>query len=303
MSSWHSYPKVWSIGHGAAAELFHDAVIIEEKVDGSQFSFGVIDGVLRIKSKGQELIVDAPEKMFSKAVATVFMLQHHLTPGWTYRCEYLQKPKHNVLAYDRTPTDYLILFDVNTGEESYLSRADKEKEAERLGLEVVPLLYVGKVQGVEELKALLDRTSILGGQKIEGFVVKNYAKFGPDKKALIAKYVSEAFKEIHGKTWKTENPGVGDIIQQLIGKYKTSARWDKAIIHLKEAGTIEGSPRDIGKLVNEVKKDAELECSAEIAQDLLNWALPQILRAMTGGLPEYYKQKLLENAFENKDVA
>ena len=74
-TSWHSYPSTFALGHRYVAELFHDPVLIEEKIDGSQISFGVfpvIDGVdelvLKVKSKGAEINVIAPEKMFSKAV-------------------------------------------------------------------------------------------------------------------------------------------------------------------------------------------------------------------------------------------
>ena len=38
------------------------------------------------------------------------------------------------------------------------------------------------------LRELLQTTSVLGGQKIEGVVVKSYLRF--DKKALMAKFVS-----------------------------------------------------------------------------------------------------------------
>jgi hypothetical protein len=40
MSSWHSYSSIYALGHKALAELFMEPVLIEEKVDGSQFSFG-----------------------------------------------------------------------------------------------------------------------------------------------------------------------------------------------------------------------------------------------------------------------
>ena len=39
--SWHSFPSVYAVGHAALADLFLDDVIVEEKVDGSQFSFGL----------------------------------------------------------------------------------------------------------------------------------------------------------------------------------------------------------------------------------------------------------------------
>ena len=42
-TSWHSYPSIFALGHRALAELFLDPVVVEEKVDGSQFSFGLFE--------------------------------------------------------------------------------------------------------------------------------------------------------------------------------------------------------------------------------------------------------------------
>ena len=138
MSSWKSYPSVFNLGHRVLAELFSDPVLVEEKIDGSQFSFGLIGGVLRVRSKGAEMNSEAPEKMFDKAVETVSTLAPVLVPGYTYRGEFLRTPKHNTLAYDRTPVGHIIIFDINVDEESYLTYEDKKIEATRLGLEVVP---------------------------------------------------------------------------------------------------------------------------------------------------------------------
>lgn len=68
ISSWHSYPKIYTLGHSALINLFSDPILVEEKVDGSQFSFGKFDGVLRVKSKSVEMQVESPEKMFIQAV-------------------------------------------------------------------------------------------------------------------------------------------------------------------------------------------------------------------------------------------
>ena len=125
MSSWHSYPSVYALGHMAISELLLDPVIVEEKVDGSQFSFGRFDGDLKLRSKGKDIIPDAPEKMFQKAVDTVMALD--LVDGLTYRGEYLSKPKHNALAYERVPKGNVIIFDINTAEEKYLLYEDKKR--------------------------------------------------------------------------------------------------------------------------------------------------------------------------------
>ena len=106
----NSYPKVYNLGHPAIKELFEDSVIIDEKIDGSQFSFAKINNELLCKSKGKELFINQPEKMFSRALATVIKIKDKLKEGYINRAEYLQKPKHNTLAYDRIPNNHLIIF-------------------------------------------------------------------------------------------------------------------------------------------------------------------------------------------------
>lgn len=305
MSSWHSYPSIYNLGHKAIADLLKAPVIVEEKIDGSQFSFGRFDSEeftssIQCRSKGAVLHIDAPEKMFARAIESVRERIELLHPGWTYRGEYLQKPKHNALAYDRTPVGHIIIFDINTDEETYLGPSDKAREAERIGLECVPVLFQGMIEDIQTFRMLLDTVSVLGGQKIEGVVVKplSYDLFGRDHKCLMGKFVSEAFKETHAASWKAANPNNGDILMTLGSAYTTQARWMKAMQHLREAGQLEDSPRDIGKLIKEVPQDILKECEDEIKAKLFGWAWPQIARMSTRGLPEWYKGELLKLQFE-----
>lgn len=299
MSSWHSYPSIFALGHKAIENLFLNPVIVEEKVDGSQFSFGRFGGELKIRSKGKEMFPDSPEKMFTEAVRGVSSLDLH--DGWTYRGEYLQKPKHNCIAYSRVPQKHVILFDINTEHERYLSPEEKAEEATRIGMEVVPVMFIGMVDTPSMVQGFLEKDSALGGSKIEGVVIKNYSQFGADKKVLMGKYVSEAFKEVHKKEWKENNPQQGDIVLRLITMLKTDARWSKAVQHLAERGELENTPRDIGKLFIEIKEDIRKECRDEIKDTLYKWAIDAILRGACGGFPEWYKNRLLKNQFENKE--
>ena len=292
-----TYPEIFNLGHRAVQEIFEDDVLIEEKIDGSQFSFGMIDGVLHVRSKGREFDVYACDDMFKKACETVLALADKLQPDWTYRGEYLSKPKHNALAYDRTPVQNIILFDINTGEENYLSDYLKLHEANRLGLEVVPVLFKGKVKDVEQIRTLLAKPSILGAQLIEGVVIKNYSRFTQQKKVMMGKYVNESFKEVHRQEWKKDNPTTGDIMLKLVEEYRTPARWNKAIQHLKENGTLLNDPKDIGPLMKEVQIDVLKECKDEIKEKLFEYAWRHLSRNLTRGLPEYYKTKLLESQF------
>jgi hypothetical protein len=299
MNSWHSYPKVWQLGHPNIKELFDDEVIIQEKVDGSQVSFGRFDGELKIRSKNKEIdLTGSIEKMFSKAVEVIKTLD--LKDGWTYRGEYLQKSKHNTLAYERIPKNNIIIFDINTDTENYMKYDDVLIEADRIGLETVPCFSISKIDSIDKVKGLLECNSILGGTKIEGIVFKNYKKFGRDKKVLMGKYVSEAFKEIHGKEWKRNNPGTGDIISDIGKELKTDARYEKAIQHLKESGNLTNTPKDIGLLIKEIREDIKNEASEYIKDKLYKYAIDKILRISTGGFPEWYKNRLAENQFEEE---
>ncbi len=292
----NSYPKVYALGHSAIQGIFDGPVLVEEKIDGSQFSMAILDGELCCRSKNKNIILDAPEQMFIKAIETAKTLPLH--PGLIYRCEYLSGPKHNTLRYSRIPDKHLIIYDIQTGLEEYAPYWIKVTEASRIGLECVPLMYAGPVEDMGTLNAFIERDSVLGGTTVEGIVVKNYAVMTKEGKAAMGKYVSERFKETNKKSFRAANPHTGDVIVDLTVRYKTHARWEKAIQHLRDAGTLEGAPRDIGALIREVQDDVLEECGDEIRNALFNYAWPKIRRGLVAGLPEWYKQRLAESAFE-----
>jgi len=296
MTHIYSYPTVYALGHSAITAIFSGPVVVEEKIDGSQFSMAILDGELVCRSKGKELVLDAPEQMFVSAVETARSLALH--PGWVYRCEFLSKPKHNTLVYSRVPAKGLIVYDIGVGLEDYLGPAEKLDEAERLGLECVPLLFEGIVSGMADLDGFLERDSILGGTKVEGVVAKNYSLFTSEKKVAMGKYVSERFKEVHGPDWRARNPAKTDLVLRIIEEHRTEARWEKGVQHLREMGMLEGSPRDIGPLIREVPEDVKKECEQAIKDALFAYAWPVIQRGIVRGLPEWYKRRLAESAFD-----
>ena len=291
-----SYPKIYNLGHAAIVDLFANHVLIDEKVDGSQFSFGVVDGEIVCRSKGKDQSPGQQDKMFDRAIETVVEIAPLLQPGWTYRGEYLQKPKHNTIAYDRVPERYIIIFDIDTGLESYLKFKDRKAEASRIGLECVPVLAAGRFDDYETFIKLLETESVLGGSTVEGVVIKGYGSFGRDKKTLMGKYVSEKFKERNQGTWKAK--GSGKSIVQIIGDgLRTDARWQKAVQHLRDSGQLEDSPKDIGALIRELQNDTQEECYDEICAALFKWAWKDISKVFTKDFPAWYKDQLTKSQF------
>lgn len=276
-------------------DLFDGPVTVEEKVDGSQFSFAMQNGEVMCRSRGVQIEGDAG--MFKLAVETAEELSPLLHEGWTYRGEYLAKPKHNALAYSRVPHKHVILWDVDRGDQDYLCPVDRDQEARRIGLESVPVYHVGRVDSFAEIEGYLENLSVLGGQRIEGVVVKNYARFGEDGKTLMGKFVSEAFREVHKKSWKAANPNGKDIKQRLVETYRTEPRWNKAVQHLRERGELTETPADIGPLMREVQKDIEAECVDEIKGKLWDWCRKDVLRSCSAGLAEWYKKQVAVEHF------
>jgi hypothetical protein len=294
-----AYGKVYVIGHKEVADLFIGEVIIQEKIDGSQFSFSVdTDGRLWCRSKGVNIEPEAPPAMFAAAVDTVKSLVDKLVPGWVYRAECLMKPKHNTLCYSRVPIGNIILFDIDHGIECYLPHSVMRAEVDKLGLECVPLLGGGLIRSVDQLIDILQTESILGGTTIEGFVVKNYNRFTMGGHILKGKYVSERFKEDNKKTHKIIQ--TADVLASIIDTYCTEQRWRKSLEHLRDDNELEFEPRDISKLVGTVCKDVHDECADEIKEALFKWAWKRVAKGLTRGLAEWYKQYLLERQFEKE---
>lgn len=288
-----SYPKVLSFGKPEVADILTGTVAIQEKVDGSQISFSRGPDGISIRSKGCDLIPGACDKMFDVACEQILKLGDSLRECYTYRGEYLKKPKHNALAYDRTPKNNIVVFDIQDELGRFYWPNEVADEAKRLGLEYVPTIIVSSPTK-DDILGQMNKVSFLGGAKIEGVVVKNYLRSGPFGGPLMAKHVSEEFKEVHRVNWKSANPSTREFVVALGEQYRTSARWSKALQHLKERGDLTSSTKDIPALMEEVGLDILEEEGEEIREKLFNFAWGTIRREATRGLVEWFKGQLLE---------
>lgn len=302
MSKIPSYGKVYNLGRPEVATIFDGPVLVQEKVDGSQFSFGVLGGELHIRSKNTAIDPDTRPAMFGPAVDTVLdrYRKGMLEEGIVYRGEAFQSNKHNHLAYDRAPRGNIVLFDV---ERDYV-RGDQysvRAHALLLDVECVAEVSLDNAESVDDLEPLLDRTSQLGGCRIEGLVFKSLTERDPRTgQRLMGKLVSPKFREDQRAEWKRENPNKNDAIARIATRYANEARFRKAVQHLDEQGLLEHSPRDISKLMDEVVRDILEEEGDTIREHLLSWAMSKggMRKRMVGDIPDWYKNLLLERQFD-----
>jgi len=296
-----AYPKIFAIGTDYIKDIFTQPVEVTEKVDGSMVAFGKTeDGTLFARSKGKQLILEYPEKMFTDAVEYIKIISDKIPLNHAFYCEYLRKPKHNALAYNTIPKNNLVLFGVYKIKEHSFYPIGLQKFANLLDIDRAPVIYRGMINNADELLNFLELESYLGGPRVEGVVVKNYnlpfLLGGQPIPLMAGKFVSEKFKEVHSRTWKGEHSSKGKW-ETFLESYRTEARWDKAIQHLREKGELENSPRDIGPLIKEIQRDIEEEERDNILNFLWKEFGTQVLRKSIAGFPEYFKEKLLKESF------
>jgi hypothetical protein len=301
------YSKIFHIGERFIENLFKGEVEITEKVDGSLWAMGINkNGQIVKRSKGQDLTFSDTPKMFKLANEQTERIAKTLKKkklkNIYFYCEFLSKPKHNILTYEKVPKNNLYLFGVKEGE-NFVSDFDKLCEyADLLEIERPNLIYKGGIKDVKELEKLLDNNSCLGGTKIEGIVIKNYKQPVQITENMIlpismGKYVREDFKEKHRTDWGRNFTSKGRL-EMLLENYKTEARWQKSIQHLSEKDKLENSPRDIGKLLVEIKKDILEEEEQNIKEELFKIFKDDILKKSVQGFAEFYKEYLAKKSIK-----
>lgn len=300
----HSYPKIFSLGSPELEDLFKSPVEITEKIDGSMIRFARIDGEVVVGSKGVNDIIQRSDKMFNSAVEYLLSQKRNMRDNTIYYGEYLDKPKHNTLSYEKIPKNHIALFGVKelTGDGTWKwvkNHGILVFHAQTINVDAVPLLYWGDLKDQKRLESLLEKPSFLGNEKIEGVVIKNYKENSTSRfsSECYGKYVNEKFKERNKGEWKKKRPTVEDFLKQ----FQNEARWEKAFQHLRDDGKITYQIRDIGELIKSVHNDILIEDEAFIKQELFKFYKKQILGTAVRGLPDWWKKKLMAKQFEEKN--
>ena len=296
-----AFPKIFALGSANVLDILDGPVELSEKLDGSQIGFGRVDGELIIRSKGRLIDRHNVDKLFLEGVEYIESIEEKLPNNTVLFGEYFKKPRHNSLKYDRIPKNHIALFGAMRTDINETRSFDDNLYREfaySLDLEPIPVLYSGVVTDMGRFEKLLESTSVLGGTKIEGVVVKNYAKhvdyYGGPIPIMCAKFVSEKFKEVNQKVWKLKSSGGG--FEAFKEGFRTEARWLKAVQTMRDAGTLLRDPKDIGLLMQTVRQDIIDEETDNIRSYLWNTFGHDLLKHSTRGLPEWYKKWLVEQA-------
>ena len=235
----YKYPKIYNLGGDENKDLLlfeDDILVVEEKVDGGNFSFFINNKTNDIFecSKNRNLITDNDEKTFIKQ--RIWLREKlkgkKLNLDYIYFCEIMAQ---HTIKYTEIPD--VIGFDIRPkhcanaeGCGMFLSREARENEFDRLGIENVPLIWKGTVREFKkkDINEFIPKSKYYDGL-VEGIVIKNQSrKANNGNHQIYGKFVREEFKEVNKAVFgsiKDKNSDTSKIVQEFI----TDARIKKII--------------------------------------------------------------------------
>lgn len=304
------YPKVLSLGQPLIADIFSHPVEISEKIDGSQCRIHLTDDLVQCGSKN---VTPADEKMFRIAhqqAERIWNERIWRTHGSdvTLFAEFLNKEKHNVLAYDRVPLNNLYLFGA-ISDDKHLQTSELIELAADLQIESPNIFASQKiVESQVDIEEFLELQSVLGDIKVEGVVIKQYNETYPALLAstqaffgypMAGKLVRDDFKERLNKEWsgkkQRETP-----LAKVATEFFTDARFHKAIQHLEDEGKITYEMSDLKDIIPEFYNDLVDEEHDEIVKLAMMDFWRQLKRKSDNFAVQEWKKYLIEQQFDTR---
>lgn len=178
--------------------LLRSPLVVEEKLDGANVWIQV-DDVGRPHVGGRSGGASDRAGQLGRLRAWAFERAHRLAvglkPGIVLYGEWLYLT--HSLPYDRLP-DYLVVVDVRRADGTFIDRRGRESLCSELELTTTPLVYEGRLGGLDALREL-HGPSAFGSAPAEGFVVRR--ETGGDVIER-AKWVAPGFRRKTDEEWR-----------------------------------------------------------------------------------------------------
>ncbi|WIL49617.1 RNA ligase family protein [Bacillus bombysepticus] len=234
------YMDVVRLGHRSTVGVLNegDEIVIQEKIDGANASFMVYGESIRCFSRNRELSEGNTLGGFYQFANSLD--SYKLLDGYLYFGEWLNPHKIRYGSYEKQ----FILFDIyDLHRDKYVSFSVVKMEAQRLGLNLVPVFYEGPYRGFEHLQQFVGKTQLggkLGDMETgEGIVVKNVSYLDRFGKQQFVKLVTDAFREVQSQK-APKDPRKKTEEQVFVDTCMTKARVEKLIHKLVDEGILDG---------------------------------------------------------------
>ena len=260
-------------------------IVIQEKLDGSNASFKVVDGQILAFSRNTQLDEGNGLRGFYQWTQTLNPSQ--LLEGVIYFGEWLVRHK---LDYGDNMNQF-YLFDIyNEHTKEYVSFSMVEDESKRLGLNLVPVFYIGDVLPFDEIEKFAGQSKL--GEKGEGVVVKNYNYKNKYETQVFTKIVTKEFQESNGVKNPKSATTKKDSFDQFLDTYMTKARVEKILYKMVDEQVLneDYAIEDMGLIL----KNAGTRIYDDLIKEELDSLLKQLKVKVGKRLPVVIKEILVE---------
>lgn len=277
MSEMKKYMSVVRLGHKTTENVLQpgDPIIIQEKLDGANGSFKLEEGEIVAFSRNERLTEQNNLQGFYE---------------WTQTLDANQL-RSDVVYFGEWLTKQFFLFDLyDIEKEKYIHFTEVKKEAERLGLNLIPVFYEGEYQSLEHLESFIGQTA-LGVKKGEGIVVKNVDYQDVYGKQLFVKLVIDAFKEVQ-RIKKPRDPNFQSAEIEAVQSVLTRARVEKWIYKLIDEGVLQANfgMQDMAMILKKITPRIVDDIMQEEGEQIASFDLKEIRKVIGKQLPLLIKE-------------
>lgn len=246
-----------------------DYIIIQEKIDGANFSIRYDEGVNSVKafSRNKPLNLsnnlrgawEWSQRLNENLVQEVLGNTLILFGEWlvSHTIVYPDDRYQNAYFYD--------VWDTET--EKYLTQDKVKYIVERLRLNYVPVFYEGEFVSWEHLKQFVGRTDF-GGESGEGIVVKNMTRLNDSNTRLpfYTKIVADKFAEKKSvKEFDESKLERRALLQTIVESVVTEGRVRKLVQKMVDGGLIpeDWDEHNMGDIAKNIGREVYYDCIKE----------------------------------------
>ena len=267
------YPKIRRVGHEKTRGILDDPtdfVVIQEKVDGSNFRFWLEDGEIRFGSRRVDYVDEKNYEEWAKAIEYIKskVNPEDLREDFIYVGEFIRP---HTVQYDFDSAPPFVGFDIlNRWTGDIIHYLISYAEFDSLGLPFINTYFVGEAGLITDvlIEELKKKKSAYGAEVQEGVVLKNYSR------NIFAKSVNpeflEDFKKKFGDKVKPKMTAEAKVVERFI----TPARVKKIITQIYEdKGSVsaEDIPQILRDTVNDMLEEEILTIANEMRIQELNF--------------------------------
>lgn len=246
-----------------------DYIVVQEKIDGANFSIRYDEETDTIKSFSRKKILDFgnnlrgawewSQKLNKDLIKEVLGTNLILFGEWlvSHTIVYPDDKYQNAYFYDVYDTEI----------QKYLEQDKVENIVNRLGLVYVPVFYKGEFESWEHIKQFVGRTD-LGGENGEGIVVKNMTRLNDPNTRLLfyTKIVADKFAEIKKvKKFDESKLEKRAKLQAVVESVVTEGRVTKLVHKMVDEGIIPENwdEHDMGIIAKNIGREVYYDCVKE----------------------------------------